>query len=106
MKNTGCSERVVRNVAHPSIPTDSSSISIAICSSAVAVNSPSHHTRQYTSERIKFLLKQQPSIYNVIENEKTNSSLCWKIFNWMGGPWVGWAGPIFDSPWVGWAKIW
>jgi hypothetical protein len=65
-----------------SIPTDSSqsSISIATCSSVVAVNSPSHHTTQYTSERIKFLLKQQPLIYNVIENEKTNSSLCWKIF--------------------------
>jgi hypothetical protein len=65
-----------------SIPTDSSqlSVSIATCSSTAAVTSPSHNTKQYISERIRFLLKQQSSIYKVIENEKTNSSLCWKCF--------------------------
>jgi hypothetical protein len=29
-----------------------------------------------------------------------------KFFNRMGGPWVGWAGPRFDSPWVGSVEIW
>ena len=38
------------------------------------------HTRPYTVERIKFLLKQQPSMHNIIKNDKTNSSLCWKVF--------------------------
>ena len=49
------------------------------CSSISTTNSSSR-TRQYTSERIKFLLKQQSSTYIVIKSEKTNSSLCWKVF--------------------------
>ena len=49
------------------------------CSSISTTNSSSR-TRQYTSGRIKFLLKQQPSTYIVIKSETTNSSLCWKVF--------------------------
>ena len=49
------------------------------CSSISTTNSSSR-TRQYTSEQIKFLLKQQPSTYIVIKSEKINSSLCWKVF--------------------------
>jgi len=37
-------------------------------------------SQKYTSDRIKSLLKQHPSIYTVIKNEKTNPSVCWKLF--------------------------
>ena len=65
-----------------SIPADAfqSSISTTTCSSISTTNSSSR-TRQYTSERIKFLLKQQSSTYIVIKSEKTNSSLCWKVLD-------------------------
>ena len=64
-----------------SIPADAfqSSISTTTCSSISTTNSSSG-TKQYTSEQIKFLLKQQSSTYIVIKNEKPNSSLCWKVF--------------------------
>ncbi|CAF4534007.1 unnamed protein product, partial [Rotaria sp. Silwood2] len=56
-----------------------SSISIITRDSSNAVNSSSR-MQQYTTDRIKFLLKQQPSTYKVLENEKNKSSICWKVF--------------------------
>ena len=56
-----------------------SSTSTTSCSSIITTNSSSR-TKQYTCERIKFILKQQPSIYIIIKNDKKNSSLCWKVF--------------------------
>ncbi|CAF1155607.1 unnamed protein product [Adineta steineri] len=56
-----------------------SSAPVTTCSSITSSNSSSS-TKKYTSERIKLLLKQQTSTYTVIKNEKTNSSLCWKVF--------------------------
>ena len=52
------------------------------CSSISTTNSSSRAS-QYTSERIKFLLNQQPPTYIVIKSEKTNSSLCWKVFGFL-----------------------
>jgi hypothetical protein len=66
-----------------SISTNScqSSISIITCSSNTTAASSSH-IKPYTSERIKFLLKQHSSTYTVIKNEKVNSnaSTCWQVF--------------------------
>ncbi|CAF0943527.1 unnamed protein product [Rotaria sordida] len=42
----------------------------------------SSHLKRYTSEMIEFLLQQQTSKYAIIKNEKTNTSLCWKVFNY------------------------
>ncbi|CAF0997451.1 unnamed protein product [Rotaria sordida] len=56
-----------------------SSISIMAYDSSNATNSSSH-IQQYTTARIKFLLKQQPLTYTILKNENTKSSICWEVF--------------------------
>lgn len=83
-------------IATINAPSSSSSISSSSkcipiylfwSSTSVIVNFPigaacslSNDSPTYTTERIKSLLKKHSSIYTVIENEKTNTSLCWKVF--------------------------
>ncbi|CAF1366837.1 unnamed protein product [Adineta steineri] len=62
-----------------SVDHSQSSAPMTTCPSITGSNSLLS-TKKYTSERIKLLLKQQTSTYTVIKNEKTNSSLCWKVF--------------------------
>ncbi|CAF1334764.1 unnamed protein product [Rotaria sordida] len=76
------SSRIASSNCHSaSAPADfsQSSISIMTCDSSNAGNSSSH-MQQYTTARIKFLLKQQPSTYTVLKNEKKKSSICWEVF--------------------------
>ncbi|CAF0812970.1 unnamed protein product, partial [Rotaria sordida] len=64
-----------------SIPTEPSQSSIFLKTiSSTTHNGSSSHTRQYTSERIKFLLKQQSTTYVVIKNENRNTPLWRKGF--------------------------
>jgi hypothetical protein len=81
--NTSSSSITFSNCKPDSIDSFQSSTSIITCfSAATATRSSSNHPKPYTSERIKSLLKQNPSLYSVIRNEKTNSSLCWKMFGY------------------------
>ncbi|CAF3804741.1 unnamed protein product, partial [Rotaria sp. Silwood1] len=76
------SSRITSSNCHSaSAPANSSQSSISIITrdSSNAANSLLC-MQQYTTDRIKFLLKQQPSTYKVLENEKNKSSICWKVF--------------------------
>lgn len=64
---------------HPS----ESSISIITCSPIVA-DSSSPSTKSYTCEQIRRLLKQQPSTYCIMKNERTTFSSCWEVFGFPG----------------------
>ena len=70
------SRSVSSNCHSVPVPENSSepSISVITCGSSNAANSSSP-VQQYTTDRIKFLLKQQSSTYIVIKNEKRNSSI-------------------------------
>ena len=58
--STICSSSIIFANSN-SIPADAFQSSISTTtSSSISTTNSSSHTRQYTSERIKFLLKQQP----------------------------------------------
>ena len=60
--------------------TTTSSSSITILSSS-SINDSSSTAHEYTTERIRRLLKNNPADYKVIKNSNNKlSSMCWEVF--------------------------
>ena len=60
--------------------TTTSSSSITILSSS-SINDSSSTLHEYTTERIRRLLKNNPADYKVIKNSNNKlSSMCWEVF--------------------------